>query len=329
MNYTAVKFVKRPTALITPDVFEVVTLETPTLEDGQFLLKQTHMHLAPSMRGWMNEDEDNYIAPLELGEIMRSVGVAEVVESRNEQFPVGARVFGPTGWREYLVSSGVGLTPIPPGLPAEAVLCVLSPGLTAYYGLMNIAQPKSGETLVVSGGAGAVGSLVGQIGRSADLRVVGVAGSDDKCRWMEQELGFDHVLNYKTANLQERLAAATPDGVDIYFENTGGPVQQATYERMNQHGRIIVCGMISEYNAEQLSPGPNWLDINRKRLSVQGFVISDHMDHAPEITQKLTGLFLSGKLKYRAHTLHGIESAIDGINLLFTGGNSGKLLVEL
>ena len=329
MHYTAVKFVKRPTGLITPDVFEVVTLESPELKSGEMLLKQTHMHLAPAMRGWMNDDDNNYLAPLSIGEVMRSVGVCEVVESRNDAFPVGSRVFGPTGWREYLVSDGSGLTTLPPPVPAEAVLAVLSPGLTAYYGLVDLAKPKPGETLVVSGGAGAVGSLVGQLGKTQALNVVGIAGSAAKCRWMVEELGFDHALNYKSATLAEDLSEVTANGIDIFFENTGGPIQSAAYARMNLHGRIIVCGMISEYNAAELSPGPSWLDINRKRLSVQGFVISDHMDQAPAITQQLTQLFLAGKLKYRVHALQGLESAVEGINLLFSGGNDGKLLVEL
>ena len=329
MEYTAIKFVRRPEGLIKPDVFEVVTLQTPELQEGQFLLKQTHIHMAPAMRGWMNEDIDGYMPPVELGEIMRSAGVSEVVESRNDQFPVGARTFGPTGWREYLVSDGAGLMVLPAQIPAEAVLCVLSPGLTAYHGLMHLALPEAGETLVVSGAAGAVGSLVGQLGKEAGLRVVGTAGSDEKCRWMEESLGFDRAINYKATDFAAQLQSATPAGVDIFFENTGGAVQAITYDRMNAHGRIIVCGMISEYNASQLSPGPNWLDINRKRLTVQGFVISDHMDRAPEILPKLTELLLAGKLKYRVHTLQGLESAIEGINLLFTSENTGKLIVAL
>ncbi|MEM8501212.1 MAG: NADP-dependent oxidoreductase [Pseudomonadota bacterium] len=328
MNYTAIKFVKRPTGLITPDVFEMVTMESPSLSCGEMLLKQTHMHMAPAMRGWMDDDGENYLTPLSIGEIMRSVGVAEVVETQNESFPVGTRVFGPTGWREYLVSDGTGLTTLPPEIPAEVVLAVLSPGLSAYYGLMTLGQPKSGETLVVSGGAGAVGSLVGQLGKAEGMHVVGVAGSGEKCRWMEDELGFDHAINYKSPSLAEDLQKATPGGIDIFYENTGGPIQAAAYAQMNLRGRIVVCGMISEYNAAELSPGPNWLDINRKRLSIQGFVISDHMDKAPAMTQALTQLFLKGNLKYRVHKLKGIESAVDGINLLFSGGNEGKLIVE-
>lgn len=328
MKYAAVKFAKRPAGLITPDVFETIILEVGPVAEGQMLLKQTHMHLAPSLRGLMDDDAGGYLPPLSIGEILPSVGVAEVVESRNGAFPVGSRVFGPTGWREYLVSDGTGFTSLPHQLQAELVLAVLSPGLSAYYGLMHLAKPAGGETLVVSGGAGSVGSLVGQIGKAQGLHVVGVAGSGAKCQWMEDELGFDHAVNYKSPSLAEDLAEATPRGIDIYFENTGGPVQSAAYARMNMRGRIVVCGMISEYNTAELSPGPNWLDVNRKRLSIQGFVISDHMDQAPMMTQKLTQLFLDGKLKYRVHTLKGIENALEGINLLFSGGNEGKLIVE-
>jgi NADPH-dependent curcumin reductase CurA len=307
-----------------------VTLETPALGDGQFLLKQTHMSLDPAMRGWMSADTGSYIPPVGLGEVMRSSGVAEVVESRNEKFPVGTRVAGLIGWTEFAVSKGQGLNKLPPEIPAEAVLCVLAlPGLTAYQGLIEIGKPKAGETLVVSGAAGSVGSMVGQIAKAEGMRVVGTAGTDEKCQWLEQELGFDKAINYKSESLAKQLAAATPDGVDIYFENTGGKVQHVTFGRMNAHGRIIVCGMIADYNTATPSPGPNWLNIIRRRLTIQGFTMPDHWDNVPAMTEKLVAYFMAGKLKYRAHKLDGLESAIEGINLLFTGGNTGKLMVVL
>ena len=330
MQYKAIKLVKRPQLHITPDLFEVATLETPDLEDGQILLKQTHMSLDPAMKGWMMEDRDSYIPPVELGEIMRSSGVAEVVESRNERFPVGTRVAGMIGWTEYGVSTGEGLNILPPDISAEAVLCVLSlPGLTAYQGFIEIGKPKAGETLVVSGAAGSVGSMVGQLAKAEGLRAVGTAGSDEKCRWLEDELGFDKAINYKSDDLAKQLAEATPDGVDIYFENTGGPVQHAVFGRMNAHGRIAVCGMIADYNTATPAPGPNWINIIRKRLTIQGFTMPDHWDEVPAMMDKLATYYAAGKLKYRAHTLQGLESAIEGINLLFTGGNIGKLMVEL
>jgi NADPH-dependent curcumin reductase CurA len=299
MQYKAVTLVKRPELTITPDLFETVTLETPDLEDGEFLLKQTHMSLDPAMKGWMTDDRNSYIPPVELGEIMRSSGVAEVVESRNDDFAVGDRVVGMIGWTEYAVSDGQGLNKLPPGISAEAVLCVLSlPGLTAYQGLMKIGKPKAGETLVVSGAAGSVGSMVGQLAKAEGLTVIGTAGSDDKCRWLEDELGFDKAINYKSDDLAEQIQDATPKGVDLYFENTGGPVQHIVFNQMNAHGRII-------------------------------FTMPDHWDEVPAMMQELAGYLAAGKLKYRAHKLEGLESAIEGINLLFTGGNTGKLMVVL
>jgi NADPH-dependent curcumin reductase CurA len=330
MQYKAVKLVKRPRLTITPDVFEVVTLETPELAPGQVLLKQTHMSLDPAMRGWMSEDRGSYIPPVELGEIMRSSGVAEVVATKNDQFAVGDRVVGMIGWTEYAVSTGQGLNKLPAGISAEAVLCVLSlPGLTAWQGLMEIGKPKAGETLVVSGAAGSVGAMVGQLGKAEGLSVVGTAGSDEKCRWLEEELGFDAAINYKSGDLEKRLKDATPNGVDLYFENTGGPVQHIVFNRMNAHGRVIVCGMIADYNTATPSPGPNWLNIIRKRLTITGFTMPDHWDQVPYMMQRLAEYLAAGKLKYRAHKLEGLESAIEGINLLFTGGNTGKLMVEL
>jgi NADPH-dependent curcumin reductase CurA len=330
MQYKAIKLIKRPEIEITPDLFEVVELETPELQDGQILLKQTHMSLDPAMKGWMMPDRDSYIPPVELGDIMRSSGVAEVVESRNDNFPVGSRVAGMIGWTEFSVTNGDGLRPLPQEVPSEAVLCVLAlPGLTAYQGLMNVGKPKAGEVLVVSGGAGSVGSMVGQIGKAEGLTVIGTAGTDDKCQWLTEELGFDAAINYKSPTMVEELAAATPNGVDLYFENTGGAVQHAVFERMNAHGRIMVCGMISDYNTQTPAAGPNWIPIIKKRLTIQGFTMPDHYDKAPEMMQKMAGYLMAGKIKYRAHTLHGLESAIEGINLLFSGGNTGKLLVEL
>jgi NADPH-dependent curcumin reductase CurA len=330
MQYKAVKLVRRPRLTITPDVFEVVILETPELAPGQILLKQTHMSLDPAMRGWMSEDRGSYIPPVELGEIMRSSGVAEVVESRSDNFAVGDRVVGMIGWTEYAVSDGQGPNKLPAGISAEAVLCVLSlPGLTAWQGLMEIGKPKAGETLVVSGAAGSVGAMVGQLGKAEGLTVVGTAGSDEKCRWLEDELGFDAAINYKSGDLEKQLKDATPNGVDLYFENTGGPVQHIVFNRMNAHGRIVVCGMIADYNTATPSPGPNWLNIIRKRLTITGFTMPDHWDQVPQMMQKLAEYLAAGKLKYRAHKLEGLESAIEGINLLFTGGNTGKLMVEL
>ncbi|MCK7598177.1 NADP-dependent oxidoreductase [Microbulbifer sp. CAU 1566] len=329
MTYKAIQLSKRPCGDITPDIFETVELETPTLEQGQFLVKQTYMSLDPAMRTWLNPREDSYLPPVQVGEVMRSYGVGEVVESRNSNYPVGAHVVGTTGWAEYVLGNEE-MQVVDASLDPEALLSVFYvTGLTAYVGLIKIGRPQAGETILISGAAGSVGSLVGQIAKAEGLRVVGTAGSDEKCRWLEDELGFDKAINYKSDDLAAQLDDACPNGIDLFFENTGGPIQQLAYDRMNRFGRILVCGMISEYNFEKPAPGPNWMDINLKGLRVEGFVVPDHLDKAQEATEVLANYVQKGQIRFRTHVLEGLESAIDGINLLFDGGNQGKLLVKL
>jgi len=330
-SYTAINLVARPEpGPITPDVFEVVQLEVPQAGAGQILIKQTHMSLDPAMRGWMSPDPDSYIPPVALGEVMRSSGLGEVVESNSPNFKVGDRVMGMMGWTEYFLSSGEGLRQVQEGLDAEMVLSVFAlPGLTATQGLYGFSEPKAGETIVVSGAAGSVGSLVGQLAKADGLNVIGVAGGEEKCNWLTDELGFDGAINYKTDDLAARLTELAPDGVDMYFENTGGPIQQHVMDHMNAHGRIVVCGMIADYTAAVPSPGPNWIPIIKKRLSIQGFAMPDHFGEVPALIAKLTPYVMAGKIKHRSHVLEGLESAIDGLNLLFTGGNKGKLIVKL
>ncbi|WP_226703213.1 NADP-dependent oxidoreductase [Microbulbifer elongatus] len=329
MNYKAIQLAKRPSGEITPDIFEIVELETPALEDGQFLVKQTYMSLDPAMRTWLNPREDSYLPPVQIGEVMRSYGVGEVVDSCNANYPVGAQVIGVTGWAEYVLGNEE-MQVVDASIDPETLLSVFYvTGLTAYVGVISIGQPKAGETIVISGAAGSVGSLAGQIAKAEGLRVVGTAGSDEKCRWLEEELGFDKAINYKTHDLAEQLDDACPNGIDLFFENTGGPIQQLAYSRMNRFGRIVVCGMIAEYNFEQPVPGPNWMDINLKGLRIEGFVLPDHMDKAQEASEALANYVQSGQIRFRTHVLEGLPSAIDGINLLFNGGNQGKLIVEL
>ncbi|HEY8570125.1 NADP-dependent oxidoreductase [Microbulbifer sp.] len=329
MTYKAIQLAKRPSGDITPDIFATVDLETPVLEEGQFLVKQTYMSLDPAMRTWLNPREDSYLPPVQVGEVMRSYGVGEVVESRNANYPVGARVIGTTGWAEYVLGNDE-MQVVDASIDPEALLSVFYvTGLTAYVGLIKIGRPQAGETILISGAAGSVGSLAGQISKAEGLRVVGTAGSDEKCRWLVEELGFDKAINYKSDDLAAQLDDACPNGIDLFFENTGGPIQQLAYERMNRFGRILVCGMIAEYNFEKPAPGPNWMDINLKGLRVEGFVVPDHLDKAQEATEALAKYVQNGQIRFRTHVLDGLESAVDGINLLFNGGNQGKLLVKL
>jgi NADPH-dependent curcumin reductase CurA len=310
-------------------MFEIVQKEIPTASAGTFVVKQSHMSLDPAMLGWMSPATDSYIPPVELGSVMRSSGIGEVVESQHPDFAVGDTVMGMLGWTEYLLSDGQGLNKLDANINPEMALSVFAlPGLTATKGLFDIGKPKAGETLVVTGAAGSVGSIVGQLAKAEGMRVIGVAGGEEKCNWLVNELGFDGAIDYKAGDLQEKLDALTPDGVDVYFENTGGPIQALVYNRMNAHGRLVICGHIADYTAAVPAPGPNWMNIIKKRLTIQGFTMPDHFAEAPELLNKLTPHVMQGHVKYRAHVLDGIESAMTGLNLFFTGENKGKLIVK-
>ncbi len=329
-QYTEINLTKRPDGNpIGPHMFEVVKKDIPTAGPGQILIKQTHMSLDPAMLGWMSPDTESYIPPVELGTVMRSSGLGEVVESNHPDFNVGDKVMGMTGWAQYILSNGQGFNKVQAGVDAETALSVFAlPGLTATQG-MKFLEPKAGETLVVTGAAGSVGSIVGQMAKADGLRVIGVVGDDEKADWIVNELGFDGAINYKTDDLAAKLAELTPNGIDVFFENTGGPIQQHIFNRMNTHGRIVVCGMIADYTSANPAPGPNWIPLIKKRIRIQGFAMPDHFGEVPALLGKLAPYVMQGKIKYRTHILDGLESAMTGLNLFFTGGNKGKLIVKL
>lgn len=330
-GYTAIHLKARPgDAELGPDLFDVRTHEAPDVTDGTFLVRQTHMSLDPAMLGWMSPDRESYVPPVELGDVMRSSGIGEVIESKHPDYAAGDKVMGMFGWTELALSNGQGVNKLDPSVDPEMALSVFAlPGLTATQGLFEIGQPKAGETLVVSGAAGSVGSIVGQLAKADGLRVIGVAGGEEKCNWLVDELGFDAAIDYKHDDVESKLTELTPDGIDIYFENTGGPIQHAVFKRMNAHGRIAVCGMIADYTASEPSAGPNWMNIIKKRLLIQGFTMPDHLHKAPQLLEKLTPYVMNGQIKYRAHVLDGLESAMSGLTLFFTGKNRGKLMVKL
>ncbi|MDX1491912.1 MAG: NADP-dependent oxidoreductase [Pseudohongiellaceae bacterium] len=329
--YTSIKLVARPEpGPIKPELFEIVRQDIPTPGPGEILIKQTHMSLDPAMIGWMSPDTESYIPPVGLGEVMRSSGVGEVVASNHPDFSVGEKVRGMFGWTEYLVSNGNGIGKAPANVDPEMLLAVFAlPGLTATQGLFGFGDPKAGETIVVSGAAGSVGSIVGQLAKADGLNVIGVAGDDEKCAWIRDELGFDGAINYKSDDIAAKLEELAPNGVDIYFENTGGPIQHHVFAKMNTHGRIVVCGMIADYTSATPAPGPNWIPLVKKRITIRGFAMPDHLGDAAQLSEKLTPYVMSGKIKYRTHILEGLESAIDGLNLFVSGGNRGKLIVKL
>ena len=330
-TFTAINLIKRPqSGVIDSSIFDVVEKQIPTIAPGQVLVKQNYMSLDPAMFGWMSSDTNSYIPPVALGDVMRSSGIGEVTVSNHPDFVVGDRVMGMMGWQEYFVSDGEGLNKVTAPLPDESILSVFAlPGLTAVQGLFNVGKPKKGETLIVTGAAGSVGSIVGQLAKAEGLRVIGVVGSQEKADWIVNELGFDAAINYKTDDLDAQLAAAAPDGIDLFFENTGGPIQHLIFDRINAHGRVVVCGLIADYHNEVPAAGPSWLNIIKRRITVQGFTMPDHFHQVPELLEKLTPYVMAGKIKHRTHLLNGLTSAIDGLNLFSTGANKGKLIVKI
>ena len=300
--------------------------------DGQVLIRTVYLSLDPTNRIWMNE-ADSYLPALPLGSVMRGGGIGVVEESRNPGFAKGDIVQGLLGWQQYSLSNGEGLGKLPKGLPVPltAFFGLLGHiGLTAYFGLLDITNPKPGETLVVSTAAGAVGSLVGQIGKIKGLRVVGLTSTDEKCRWIKDELGFDAAINYKTANVPEALKEACPKGIDIYFDNVGGEILEAVLNQINLGARISVCGMISQYCADQPVPGPsNLANLIMKRAKMEGFLCTDYMPRAEEAFTQMIGWLMQGKLKYKVDVVQGLENAPRALRKLFDGSNTGKLIVQV
>ncbi|HLZ41158.1 MAG TPA: NADP-dependent oxidoreductase [Candidatus Sulfotelmatobacter sp.] len=321
----------RPVGLLKPDNFSYVSEPLPEPGEGQFLIRNVHLSLDPAMRGWVM-DRPSYIPPVQIGEVMRGLAVGIVEKSHHPNFAAGDRVQGMFGWQQYLLSNGDRVMRLPESrLPFSAYLGLFGlAGLTSYVGLMEVGQPKIGETLLVSGAAGSVGSLVGQIGKIKGLRVVGIAGTEQKCHWLRQELAFDAAVNYKDADYKQQLRAACPKGVDLYFENVGGEILETALDLMNTFGRVVVCGLISQYNTTAAGPGPsNFVAVIIKRLKIQGFIATDYYSKMQEMVSNFTQWHESGQLKYRVDIVRGLEAAPTAINKLFDGSNHGKLIIQV
>jgi len=322
----------RPVGMFKDGDFTWTEEPVPALNDGELLVHNQYLSLDPTNRGWANA-VDTYLPAVKLGDVMRGGAIGTVEESRNPSFSVGDHVSGLLGWQEYAVTDGAGLSKLPniPGVPLTAYLGLFGHiGLTAYYGLLDVCKPKTGETLVVSGAAGAVGSLVGQIGKIAGCRVVGIAGTNEKCRWLTEELGFDAAINYKEENVPEALKRECPKGIDVYFENVGGKILDAVLLLINIGARISVCGLISQYNATGPTPGPyNLAMLIVRRARMQGFLVSDYMNRAQEAMTELGRWLMEGKIKYRVDVVEGLEHTPRAINKLFDGTNQGKLVVKI
>jgi NADPH-dependent curcumin reductase len=327
------KLVSRPKDFISPTDLQLSESPLPALQDGQALARVKYLSIDPTMRIWM-ADIPQYMPPVALGEVMRAFGLAEITESRHPDYKPGDKLIGLTGLQDHFIlnfsdkHSFQKIHSIPFVSDTNYLSILGLNGVTAYYGLLDIGKPKAGETLVVSAAAGATGSIVGQIGKIEGCRVVGIAGTDEKCRWIVDDLGFDAAVNYRHADWKQQLVAATPKGVDINFENVGGEVMHAVLDRMNLHGRVVLCGLISGYTKQDPALS-SFAQVLMKRLRVEGFIILDYAPRYMEAIKQLGLWKVMGKLKDKQTIVHGLDHAPDAINMIFRGENIGKLLVEL
>ncbi len=328
--------VSRPKGAPAPENFRLERVTLPDLQDGQVLLRTLYLSLDPYMRGRMS-DAPSYAAPVQIDEVMTGGAVSVVEQSRHPKYQVGDQVVGMTGWQSHSISKGDDLIVLPAGIPNPSLaLGVLGmPGMTAYMGLTHIGQPKAGETLVVAAASGAVGSVVGQVAKLKGLKVVGVAGGADKCRYVVEELGFDACLDHKSLTFAQDLAQTCDKGIDIYFENVGGAVFDAVMPLLNPCARIPVCGLIAQYNATELPPGPDRLSLLprlllTKRIRMQGFIVFDDFgDRQAEFIAAMLPWVRDGKVRFREDVVDGLENAPQAFIGLLQGRNFGKLVVKV
>jgi NADPH-dependent curcumin reductase CurA len=298
---------------------------------GEFLVKVMLISLDPAMRGWMNEGR-SYVRPVELGEVMRALALGQVIASQHPGFAAGEYVYGALGVQEYAIATGEGATKVDPRLaPLPVYLSVLGmPGLTAYFGMLDVGRPKPGETVVVSAASGAVGGVAGQIARITGCRTVGIAGGPDKCRYIVQELGYDAAIDYKARDVLEALGEHCPAGVDVYFDNVGGDILDAVLLRINRGARIPICGAISQYNNTAPIEGPShYLSLLVNRARMEGFIVTDYASRYSEGIREMAGWMAAGKLKSKEDIVEGLESFPEALVKLYTGENFGKLILKI
>lgn len=322
---------RRPEGLPVPEDFGTDDVDLPELAEGEALMRVGHLSIDPTVRTWISGAR-SYFPPVELGEVVRCSGAGEIVATRCDAYEVGQLVTALPGWQEYaVVRDDVFATKVPDGIDATAVLgAVGQNGMAAFVGLVDVGRARAGETVVVSAAAGATGSVAGQIAKILGCRVVGITGSEEKCRWLVDGLGFDAAIDHHVDGFAEALRAATPDRVDVYFDNVGGWILDAVLHRLAMHGRVALCGAISVYNDDRKPPGPaNYLDLITTRGRMEGFNTFDHWDRFDEITGQLARWVAEGRLISRETVVEGLDAAPDALRLLFEGGNTGKLLVHV
>ncbi|HOX89061.1 MAG TPA: NADP-dependent oxidoreductase [Burkholderiaceae bacterium] len=325
------RLARRPTGLPVREDWNLTTEPVPAPAEGQFVVKVDYISLDPAMRGWMNEGK-SYIPPVGLGEVMRAGAAGTVTESRHPGFKAGDAVSGGFGVQEYAVSDGKGVVKVDTRLaPLPVYLGTLGmPGMTAYFGLLEIGKPQAGQTVVVSGAAGAVGTVVGQIAKIKGCRVVGIAGGRDKCDWLVNELGFDAAIDYKSEDVRKALKAAAPAGIDVYFDNVGGEILDAALANLARGARIVICGAISQYNNTTPVKGPsNYLALLVNRASMTGMVVFDYADRYAVAAREMAGWMVEGKLKARSDVVEGFETFPETLLKLFKGENTGKLVLKV
>jgi NADPH-dependent curcumin reductase CurA len=325
------RLASRPRGMVARENFDYVQEPVPALQEGQLLVEVLYISLDPAMRGWMAEGR-SYVPPVEIGEVMRAGTVGRIVDTRGQKLAVGDYVSGWLGVQSHAVCDENSVFKI----DAEAAslptyLGVLGmPGVTAYFGLLEVGAPKEGETVVVSGAAGAVGSVVGQIARLKGCRVVGIAGGPEKCEWIVGELGFDAAIDYKREDVAEALREQCPEGIDVYFDNVGGDILDAALARLARGARVVICGAISQYNNLDDMRGPsNYMSLLVNRARMEGFVVIDYMARAPEAVREMAGWIAAGKLVAREEVVEGLESFPEALQRLFRGENVGKLVLKV
>jgi NADPH-dependent curcumin reductase len=331
-SHRVIKMASHPDGALEDGDFELVEERVPEPADGEALVRTLYLSLDPAIRVWMN-GIDTYVPGIHVGDVMRAGGLGEVVQSRNAAYTEGDVVFGMMQWSEYCIARAGpdGMMTLPRQEPITAFLSVLGvTGLTAYFGMLDVAQPTEGETVVVSGAAGAVGSVAGQIGKIIGCRVVGIAGGPEKCAWITEELGFDAWIDYKSEDVAARLRETCPDGIDVFFDNVGGEILDAVLGQINLHARVALCGAISQYDTAELSPGPrNILNLIPQRGRLEGFILLDYRDRFLDASLQLGQWVQEGRIRYAEDIVDGLENAPAAFRRLFSGENTGKLIVKV
>ena len=326
------RLARRPSGMVQSSDFTWTEEPVPSVGEGQTLVRNLYLSMDPTQRGWMSRD--TYLPAIAIGDVVRSLGVGQVVGSRHASFKPGDLVQGGVGWQDYLLTDGGGELPVsklPPGVDIPLAMSVLGlTGITAYFGLLEVGRPEAGETVVVSGAAGATGSVVGQIAKIKGCRVVGIAGGPEKCAWLTEKAGFDAAIDYKAERADRRLRDLCPDGIDVFFDNVGGAILDAALAHLARRGRVVICGAIAGYNEKVPPPGPrNYLSLLVQRGRMEGFIILDYMDRAGEAVAALSQWVREGKLHHEEDIQEGLENAPSTLLRLFEGKNRGKQLLKI